>query len=503
MRLLEGCSLGQHLAQVGQLSVVEAIALTRKIAAAVGHAHQAGVIHRDLKPENVFLTKEGEVLVLDWGCLQVLEESTARATGRGGPMCTPGYAPPEQLLPGARPEPSMDVYALGVVLYELLAGSHPFLGVRRGRVAPERAVSVSGKLSALFFSQRPTLRGMLTADAARFMAQPTNALQLGPTGTLRLPETPLQSTRTASRRGTPRPAVARPDAERRRAIAPIPPRFGDLPLRDVVELQQRVALEPVGGVPDPLWRLLRSMLDRRASERPQTMQAVVEELDIALPLAQLAPNELAHVTKSSSLQGAFARALAKLRRDESIKRYGLRSGALGLASVVAVGVFVKVSEHPVATPSEALAGHAEPAVFARSGKRDAEPLEIGPNETSAPLAAVTADVEEHVAVESDRPSPPRTTRSLRPERARKVDVTEQAPRHTAASPSKENTPASKFELPRVTAMPPGLTPVDWSDPAPEPKPSKNAARSESADPPSPSAEATPTTASGGNKVWVR
>ncbi len=117
MELLRGRTLGERLAE-GPLETGEAIRVAAEVVKGVAHAHARGVIHRDLKPGNVFLCEDGHVKVLDFGM--------ARAFGRakldGG---TVGYMAPEQRQ-GASEDERTDVFALGVMLYEMLAGTRPF-----------------------------------------------------------------------------------------------------------------------------------------------------------------------------------------------------------------------------------------------------------------------------------------------------------------------------------------------------------------------------------------
>lgn len=140
MKLLRGESLAQRLRRVGQLSIYEAVRIAERIAFAIGQAHEMGVLHRDLKPENVFLTEAGDVVVLDWGCLQLIEAGQQKTTLRGV-VCTPGYAPIEQYLAttALNLTPAVDLYALGVMLYEALAGYHPFLNWSRAALPPPAA----------------------------------------------------------------------------------------------------------------------------------------------------------------------------------------------------------------------------------------------------------------------------------------------------------------------------------------------------------------------------
>ena len=125
MGYVDGQSL-QQLVRQGPLPPARAAELMRKIAEAIGYAHDKGVIHRDLKPANVLLDRHGEPRVTDFGLARRLEnESDLTQTGRV--MGTPSYMPPEQAM-GKSGEvgPLSDVYSLGAMLYCLLTGRPPF-----------------------------------------------------------------------------------------------------------------------------------------------------------------------------------------------------------------------------------------------------------------------------------------------------------------------------------------------------------------------------------------
>lgn len=132
MELLEGTPLRAHIDRAGPrgISGAHARRIIRQSAHALAHAHRHGILHADFKPSNVFITKEGDVKVIDFGI--------ARAYGpAAGPVyqrlsdaqamsgITPTYASPEMLAQQA-PDPRDDVYALGCVAYEVLTGRHPF-----------------------------------------------------------------------------------------------------------------------------------------------------------------------------------------------------------------------------------------------------------------------------------------------------------------------------------------------------------------------------------------
>ncbi|HEX6194890.1 MAG TPA: Stk1 family PASTA domain-containing Ser/Thr kinase [Jiangellaceae bacterium] len=121
MEYVDGRTLRQILRERGRLTPVEALDMIEPVLAALAEAHEAGIVHCDVKPENVLVSENGKVKVADFGLARAL----ADPAGTDGPLLgTVNYISPEQALGGAA-TPRSDVYAVGIMLYELLTGSPP------------------------------------------------------------------------------------------------------------------------------------------------------------------------------------------------------------------------------------------------------------------------------------------------------------------------------------------------------------------------------------------
>jgi eukaryotic-like serine/threonine-protein kinase len=128
MEYVQGRTLADILKANGHVSSQQAAEIAGEVAAALGFAHRGGVVHRDIKPANILIGANGQVKVADFGIARAMNAPTESAlTQAGSVMGTATYFSPEQAQ-GATPDPRSDLYSLGIVLYEMVAGRPPFAG---------------------------------------------------------------------------------------------------------------------------------------------------------------------------------------------------------------------------------------------------------------------------------------------------------------------------------------------------------------------------------------
>ena len=126
MPYLPGGTLKQYLKKHGRLHWQTASRVLQPIADALGYAHAMGIVHRDVKPSNILLTTSGEPMLTDFGVAKVLDEETTQdLTGTSSTVGTPEYMAPEQVM-SKTVDHRADIYALGVVFYEMVVGRRPF-----------------------------------------------------------------------------------------------------------------------------------------------------------------------------------------------------------------------------------------------------------------------------------------------------------------------------------------------------------------------------------------
>src|SRR5579883_496423 len=128
MELVEGTDLRRYLRSRGVLAIDRAIIIAHDVALGLGAAHRRGIVHRDVKPQNVLVGRDGSIKLTDFGIASVYKDINAeRLTTTGMTLGTVQYYAPEQAQ-GEIVSPAADVYALGIVMYEMLTGRTPFDG---------------------------------------------------------------------------------------------------------------------------------------------------------------------------------------------------------------------------------------------------------------------------------------------------------------------------------------------------------------------------------------
>jgi serine/threonine-protein kinase len=151
MPYVEGESLRDRLRRERQLPLEDALRIAREAAQALQYAHDHGVVHRDIKPENLLLTRDGNTLVADFGIARALSGGSAesRLTETGLAVGTPAYMSPEQAAGDRGVDARTDVYSLGAVLYEMLAGEPPYTGATTQAILAKRFTEPAPSLRAV------------------------------------------------------------------------------------------------------------------------------------------------------------------------------------------------------------------------------------------------------------------------------------------------------------------------------------------------------------------
>ncbi|MFL5334315.1 MAG: serine/threonine-protein kinase, partial [Geminicoccaceae bacterium] len=167
MPFVEGESLRDRLTREKQLPLDDALRIAREVADALSYAHAHGVIHRDIKPENILL-ESGHALVADFGIARAVSTAGAdRLTNTGLALGTPAYMSPEQAAGDMDVDGRSDLYSLGCVLYEMLAGQPPFSGPTVQSIAHQHLTATPPPITQL----RPAVPSMVAAALERSLAK--------------------------------------------------------------------------------------------------------------------------------------------------------------------------------------------------------------------------------------------------------------------------------------------------------------------------------------------
>ena len=173
MPYVQGETLRERLVREGRLSVADVLDIARDVADALACAHRDGVVHRDIKPENIFLSA-GHALVGDFGIAKAISASTSHAAGTnvgltqvGMSLGTPAYMSPEQGAGESEFDGRTDIYSLGCVLYEMLAGKQPFTGPTAAAVIAKRFIETPPRLREIDGTIPLELETVVTRSMAR------------------------------------------------------------------------------------------------------------------------------------------------------------------------------------------------------------------------------------------------------------------------------------------------------------------------------------------------
>ena len=135
MELIDGGGLDHYLLANKRLPEAQAVELGRQTALALDYLHELGYVHRDIKPANLMLTRSGRVILTDFGTVIRIRDGADYETGLYG---TPAFLAPEQIVEGAPVDGRADIYALGMILYLMVAGRKPYYGGRNEVLAAQQ-----------------------------------------------------------------------------------------------------------------------------------------------------------------------------------------------------------------------------------------------------------------------------------------------------------------------------------------------------------------------------
>ncbi len=167
---VDGQSLRALIETSAPLPPEQAIPLIQKIAAGMAYCHANHVIHRDLKPENILITAEGQPVIMDFGLALTKGAHRVTYSNLSATMGTPDYMAPEQ-IEGQRGDQRTDLYALGTIFYELLAGKTPFTGDTNLAIMAQHLNGIAPRLDHLNSAVSPQLAAIVACCLARDPAQ--------------------------------------------------------------------------------------------------------------------------------------------------------------------------------------------------------------------------------------------------------------------------------------------------------------------------------------------
>jgi predicted Ser/Thr protein kinase len=348
MEYVDGADLKELIRGAAPFAVERALNLATQIAAAVGHAHRAGIVHRDLKPQNILVSGDGRVKVTDFGIARAM--AAASLTETGVVLGTAHYLAPEQAA-GRPVTPATDVYALGVVMYEMLTGRTPFDADTSVAVAMQHLHDTPPPLQQLNprvpDSVAAVINRALAKDPARRFTDANamvgalrTVLQLGEQSTsvqpavapartppARTPRVVQQSRRAAQGR----PPAARP----RRTAPPAAPGVDAMGI-----FLGFLALIAVLGL-IPLWRMVYESYVGPLSLPGLTNQSAAGSVPIVGPTATLPP-------VAAGIEVPDVVGLPQAEAEDRLRQRGLQPAVLGTRPDEEIPVAHVVQQDPAA-----------------------------------------------------------------------------------------------------------------------------------------------------------
>jgi eukaryotic-like serine/threonine-protein kinase len=221
MPYVEGESLRDRLRHERQMSVQDVTRIVREVAGALDYAHQKGVLHRDIKPENILLTAGGDALLADFGIARALDASATDSGSRGGltqtglAVGTPQYMSPEQAAGERNLDARSDVFSLGAVCYEMLAGEPPFSAPTQQAIVAKILTTDAPSVRAL----RPDVSPGIDAILARALKRVPSERWRSAGEMAHALEAEAYATHTAAALTTPAPVSEQRPSTRRRIPA--------------------------------------------------------------------------------------------------------------------------------------------------------------------------------------------------------------------------------------------------------------------------------------------
>ncbi|GGY39015.1 serine/threonine-protein kinase [Streptomyces tanashiensis] len=319
MQYVEGADLADHLAEHDPYPWEWAVSVAAQLCAVLAAVHAVPIVHRDLKPRNVMIRPDGALTVLDLGVASVLDTDTTRLTQTGSPIGSPAYMAPEQAMGGAV-GPSTDLYALGVLLHELLSGNVPFAGSTALGVLHRHLYEPPAPLRQL----RPEVPEALEALVLRLLAKDPQARPSGahevyehllPLLPARgAPAGPMDPTRPFLRPHAPWPDRATPRAVHVPPVPPVPPARGADPRTDprVYAHEAPPARPDVAAAVDEVKRLLgEGSLTQAVDLLGSILPAAAAEHGERSPVVRILRKQYASTLMDD---GQYRRALPELRR---------------------------------------------------------------------------------------------------------------------------------------------------------------------------------------------